>query len=346
MNLRFDYLNFQYADSLYIGGGTPSLLQPVLLERIIEYAKKVFGLNPNVEITLEANPNNLHEEYMKQLADTSINRLSIGIQSFFDDNLQLLGRIHTGKQAETALDLAAKYRFFNLSVDLMYAYPGLTADQWSQNMEKVKTVNHLSCYSLSLAPSSLLYRQIEENTYRMPDEKQEIEQYKALLSLAKNNYFIHYEISNFCKQDQFSRHNTAYWKREPYIGLGVAAHSFNGFQRQWNKADISYYIQQIKRMNTPQEWKQQGLNTLFEQETLSPIMQLNEYIMTSLRTIEGCDLQYVQDCFGTDFYAVLKTKLKYIRPQYYTFNKDILKLNETGRLLTDGIASDLFFEEL
>ncbi|MDR1878031.1 MAG: coproporphyrinogen III oxidase family protein, partial [Bacteroidales bacterium] len=332
-------------DTLYIGGGTPSVLSPQTIEQIITHARKVFGCKPDVEITLEANPNNLNEEYMKQLADTSVNRLSIGIQSFSDDNLRLLGRVHTGKQAETCLELADKYRFSNLSVDLMYAYPQLTNEQWIKNLEQVKQVAHLSCYSLSLDTSSELYRQIQTKKYHMPDEDQTIEQYQLLTEFAKTNHFLHYEISNFCKPNRFSRHNSDCWKGEPYIGLGTAAHSFNDFARQWNIPNIHTYIQQMNTIDSPKGWHEKGLHTLFEQEIRTKTMQVNEYIMTSLRTMWGCDLQYIRDRFGAMFFDVLHHKIKTIRSEYYLIDNNKLILNENGYLLADSIASDLFFDE-
>jgi oxygen-independent coproporphyrinogen-3 oxidase len=344
MDLRYDYLDNQPVDTLYIGGGTPSVLQPLALETIISHAKKVFGLNPDAEITLETNPNNLNHEYMKQLSDTSINRLSIGIQSFFDDNLQLLGRIHSGKQAEICLELAYRYHFSNLSVDLMYGYPHLSMYQWRKNLEKVKTVNHLSCYSLSLEPHSILYAQVQNKRYPLPNEDEIIRQYQLLTDFAAENNFIHYETSNFCKQNWFSRHNTAYWHNEPYIGIGPSAHSFNRRQRQWNIADVDRYIQQLRSLHTPEQWVSKGKNAVFNDEILTPVMQINEYIMTSLRTIWGCNLQYVKEQFGTSFHAELLNRLHTINRQWYTMENNSLVLTYHGSLFADAIARDLFFD--
>ena len=345
MDLRCDYLNGFPADTLYIGGGTPSVLQPAVIERVITHAKKIFGLKTDAEITLEANPNNLNETYFKQLADTSINRLSIGIQSFCDENLKLLGRIHTGKQAADCLELANKYRFSNISVDLMYGYPFLTENQWKENLDKVKTINHLSCYSLSLESDSKLYQQIENQLYPPPDEDETICQYQLLTNFAKNNDFIHYETSNFCKSGQFSKHNLAYWQDEIYIGLGPSAHSFNHLHRQWNKADIHNYIAQIQSIRSPKQWEEKGKNTIFDQEKLTPIMRVNEYLMTSLRTIWGCDLQYIKNHFGAFFHSELCNKLKNINSQHYNIKDNNLILNEKGSLFADAIAGELFFEE-
>ena len=343
MELRQDYLNGQSADTLYIGGGTPSVLQPAVIERIISYAQKIFGLKSNAEITLEANPNNLNEEYFKQLSNTSINRLSIGIQSFYDDNLKVLGRIHTGKQAEICLELAEKYRFFNISVDLMYGYPFLTENQWKENLNKIKTVNHLSGYCLSLEPQTTLFKQIENKIYPAINEDDTICQYQILTDFAKNNHFIHYETSNFCKSGQFSKHNTAYWQDKMYIGLGPSAHSFNHLHRQWNRSDLQNYISKIKSIHSPEQWESKGKNIVFDREIVTPVMRTNEYIMTSLRTIWGCDLQYIKNRFGEFFYIKLCDKIKRMDSSLFDFEDNKLILNEKGSLFADAIACELFF---
>jgi len=343
MELRSDYLQGLQVDTLYFGGGTPSTLAPKELENIISSAKSILGFNKDMEITLEANPNNLNEEYFKQLSDTSINRLSIGIQSFFDEDLQVLGRIHTGKQAETCMELAEKYDFSNLSIDLMYGYPRLTEKNWEANLEKAKTVNHLSCYSLSLESGTKLYRQIKDNLFSSVDEEQTLNQYRLLSDFAKNNQFLHYETSNFCKEGHFSKHNTAYWQDKPYIGLGCSAHSFNRKSRQWNVSNIENYIRNMDTMTTKEDWETKGKNLLFEQEIRTDSMRINEYIMTSLRTIWGCDLDYVETHFSKSYREKLEQNLTAISPTYYCKENDKIILTETGSLFADAIASELFF---
>ena len=342
MDIRSEYLDGDPVHTVYFGGGTPSILTPKELESLISHAKKVFEFHSDIEITLEANPNNLNEEYFKQLTDTSVNRLSIGIQSFFDENLRTLGRIHTAKQAENCIELADKYNFHNLSIDLMYGYPQLTTEQWQRNLQKVKNIPHLSCYSLSLESNSALYKQVQNGSLQLPDEEQIIEQYSLLSVFAKDNQFIHYETSNFCKAACFSRHNTAYWQDKPYIGLGCSAHSFNRKSRQWNLSNIHNYIQQIASIHTTDDWKQKGENGLFEQEQLTSSMRMNEYIMTSLRTIWGCDLQYVETCFSKHCRMELEQKLTSISRAYYSVKDEKIILTEEGSLLADAIASDLF----
>ena len=344
MDFRADYLQCQSADSLYFGGGTPSVFSPETLEKIIRQTDAVFGLKPNAEITLEANPNNLNEDYFKRLSQTSINRLSIGIQSFFDEHLAVLGRIHSGKQAEFCLELAQKYNFSNLSIDLMYGYPLLTENQWITNLQKVQNVNHLSCYSLSLEPDSVLYNEIKKGKYRLPTEEMVLNQYNTLKNFAKKNDFIHYEISNFCKPNQFSRHNSAYWKNEKYIGLGAGAHSFNGDERQWNIANLKNYIDVFSSINSFCEWKKSE-NRLYEKEFLTPVTKLNEYVMTSLRTCWGCDLDFVKTNFGDDFLSLLLQKINRLARNLYFIENHHLILSDKGFLLADGIAGELFFGE-
>ena len=342
MRFRTDYLQGQPIDTLYFGGGTPSVFSPETIEQIIRQIDIVFHLKSDAEITMEANPNNLHEDYFKHLSQTSVNRLSIGIQSFFDENLQVLGRIHNGKQAVHSLELAQKYRFNNLSIDLMYGYPLLTENQWIENLKKVQHVNHLSCYSLSLEPHSVLYKQVEAGKYPLPTEESVLNQYDILTSFAKNNHFTHYEISNFCKPDKFSKHNTAYWQNEPYLGLGTAAHSFNLIERQWNIADVKTYVEVLSATHTQQEWGKIK-NKLSEKEQLTPTMQLNEYLMTSLRTCWGCDLNFVKKQFGESIYLSLQRKVNQLNTNLYSIENDRLILSESGFLLADAIARDLFF---
>ena len=342
MRFREDYLRHQSIDSLYFGGGTPSVFSPEAIERIICQIDAVFGLKPNAEITVEANPNNLHEDYFKRLSQTAVNRLSIGIQSFFDENLKILGRIHNGRQAEHCLELAQKYHFNNLSIDLMYGYPLLTEKQWIENLEKVQNVHHLSCYSLSLEPHSVLYKQVKSGKYCLPKEEAVLNQYHILTSFAEKNDFLHYEISNFCKPNQFSRHNTAYWQNKPYLGLGPAAHSFNQTERQWNIANLKIYTNTLSESKTKREWEKFE-NELFEKETLTPVMQLNEYLMTSLRTCWGCNLDYVKKQFGESTYLLLQQKINQLNANFYVVKNEHLTLSESGFLLADAIASDLFF---
>ena len=341
MRFRANYLSDKLIDTLYFGGGTPSVFSPESIEKIIGQIDAVFSLKSDAEISLEANPNNLNEDYFKRLSQTSINRLSIGIQSFNDEHLQVLGRIHSGRQAEICLELADKYGFKNLSIDLMYGYPLLTEKQWVANLEKLRHVNHLSCYCLSLEANSVLYKQVKSGKYCLPNEENALNQYDILTDFAKSNNFLHYEISNFCKPNQFSRHNTAYWQNKAYLGLGTAAHSFNLVERQWNIADVKTYIDTLSATNTAEEWEMVK-DKLSEKEHLTPAMQFNEYLMTSLRTCWGCDLNFVKKHFGESFYLSLQQNINRLNKDCYSIENEYLILSERGFLLADAIAGDLF----
>lgn len=337
--LRKNYLEAEPIESIYFGGGTPSVLTANEIDDIISCISDNYIVSSYAEITLEANPNNLCEEYFKNLTTTRINRLSIGIQSFNDDNLKILGRIHSGKQAEDCLLLAEKYNFNNLSIDLMYGYPLLTIQQWIANLEKVKDVKHLSCYCLTLEKQSVLYKRIKNQNLQQATEDDILQQIEILEEFAQQNNFIHYETSNFCKKDFHSRHNTAYWQNKSYLGVGCSAHSFNKNSRQWNLSNIDLYINKLNKIKDVSEFD------IYEYESLSKIMQINEYIMTSLRTIWGCDLDYISKYFSEEKANLLKEKLTLIDTKNYILKNNILQLSPQGQLLADAIACQLFFEE-
>ena len=276
MELRCNYLKQAPIQTLYFGGGTPSLFSAADIDRIIDKLSRYFSFAEQCEITLEANPNSLTEDYLRSLKRTSVNRLSIGIQSFSDDDLHILGRKHTAKQAEECMYLAQKYGFTNLSVDLIYGFPGLNLEKWKHTLEKIKDIPHLSCYQLSLEHKTPLYRHIQDGSYQALSEEEIMQQYEYLIDFAKKHDFIHYETSNFCKKGCESRHNSSYWKAEPYIGLGPGAHSFDGQSRQWNVPDVNTYISFYEKVDSEQHSLSQGENILFEKEILTPDMRYNE----------------------------------------------------------------------
>lgn len=340
--LRAAYLPQDKIKTLYFGGGTPSLLSPDEIEKIINHIRAFFTLDKEIEITLEANPNNLTKDYLLLLKDTSVNRLSIGIQSFHADDLRLLGRIHMATQAEACISWAQACSFTNLSIDLMYAFPGLTLEKWEYNLSRVKDIPHLSCYQLSLEPTTTLYRAIQTGHYKDLTEEESILQYNYLTAFARKHHFIHYETSNFCKANYTSKHNISYWKAIPYLGLGPGAHSFDGNSRQWNVADVHTYLRFFSQALDPQRYLAEAENTVFEKECLSTEMKYNEYLMTSLRTMWGCDLAYVQSHFGETCLSHLYHHLANIHPKNYTLTKNTLILTETGSLFADCIAASLF----
>ena len=327
--------------TLYFGGGTPSMLPPVVLQELIDEVSEVYGLAEDAEITLEANPNHLTESYFQSLRQTRINRLSIGVQSFFDEDLRRIRRMHTGRQAEQAMELADRYGFRNLSVDLMYGLPDSSLSRWKANLQKVASVPHLSCYQLTLEEGTLLYRQQRQGTLSLPDEEEVEAQYRCLMEFATAHSFRQYEISNFCKGEAYSRHNRSYWRDEPYAGFGPGAHAYTGDFRQYNVPDVSRYIQILSRLSTPEEWKEQ-LHYLYERECLTQDMKYNEYVMTSLRTCWGCDLSYLRNRFGDEYEKHLRMQLRRIAAQHYLLAADRLRLTPSGMRFADGIAATLF----
>jgi oxygen-independent coproporphyrinogen-3 oxidase len=341
MQWRKDYLSNEPVNSLYFGGGTPSVLSAPQIGQMIETVERIFPLQKNAEITLEANPNNLTDRYLNNLSFTPVNRLSLGVQSFFDSHLRFLGRTHTAKQAQKALEAATKRGFDRICADLMYGYPSLTPKEWRENLDRVKEIPHLSCYCLSLEPNTELHRAVNQGSLSLPDEEAILQQYQILLDFAQKNQFLQYEISNFCQKDAFSRHNTAYWQQEPYLGIGTGAHSFNRHSRQWNVCDISYYIRALGGDSTENPYRSPD-QKLFQEEDLTPVMQFNEYLFTSLRTVWGCGLEDVERRFGQTALAGLRDKLRALPVHHYTVRENRLRLTKEGLLQADGIAAELF----
>ncbi|MBO4738263.1 MAG: radical SAM family heme chaperone HemW, partial [Bacteroidales bacterium] len=341
--IRKDYLPAKKIDSLYFGGGTPSLLPVDVIADFLAFVEKYFDIS-QAEITLEANPNNLTETYLLQLHQTPVNRLSIGIQSFCDEHLQLLKRVHSAKMAEQSIELAQKIGFDNLSVDLIYGIPDMTLEQWQHNLQKVKDIPHISCYSLTVEDHTLMASQMKKGIVKPLHEDILMEQIAMLLQFADRNGFRHYEISNFCKPNCFSRHNYAYWQQKPYLGLGAAAHSYNINSRQWNVAHVDKYVKYVQDicMNEQQQRVYARYeNLLYEKEILSPVMRLNEYLMTALRTDQGVDLDKIESMFLPQ----LLHKLSAVNADHYIVANNHIALTRKGFLFADNIAAKLFFEE-
>lgn len=334
--LRKKYLNGKPIESIYFGGGTPSILQIPEIEGILEELRKYFILAENREITLEANPDDLDPGILREYKTIGINRLSIGVQSFFDDDLEYLNRIHSGQRAEEVVHQAKEAGFSNISLDLIYGIPTLTAEKWQKNLEKAFSleVPHISTYSLTVEPKTALDLLIRKKKLPGPDEEQILEHFRILLRMMKEQEFEHYEISNFCKNGFYSRHNSMYWNGTPYLGLGPSAHSYNGISRQWNISNLVQYIDQINR-NEP----------FFESEELTPIQQYNEYVMVSLRTMWGCDLNTIGERFGEEVAAHFSRLVaRYLTSGELVEKTGIYYLTDEGKLFADGIAADLFLE--
>lgn len=332
--LQQPYLEKEPIETIYIGGGTPSLLGYTQLASILEKLNKTFEIKPDAEITIEANPNDLNASKIKEFKNLFINRLSIGIQSFFKEDLKYLHRLHSPSQAETAVKRSQDAGFENISIDLIYGIPTLSDENWKKNLHYSFSLNvpHISAYSLTVEPNTALNKLITKGKLTPVNEEQSIKHFKVLMQQTRENDFLHYEVSNFCKKDYFSKHNSNYWKGIKYLGLGPSAHSYNKVERQWNISDTQKYIEHLD-----------SNKLLYEKEVLSEIDKLNEYIMTSLRTMWGCDLDYIETYFGISE----KTRLKKISVQFIDDKKMIneknhLILSDEGFLFADGIAAELF----
>jgi oxygen-independent coproporphyrinogen-3 oxidase len=334
---RKDYLGNEPVNTIYFGGGTPSLLKVEDLRLKIEELKIHFNVDPGAEITLEANPDDISEGWLKELKNTPVNRLSIGVQSFYDDDLEKLNRVHSGKQALDAVEAAKAAGFSNLTADLIYGIPGLTEEKWRKNLETFFSLDipHLSAYALTVEKKTPLDLLIRKGQYPPLDERESVNHFKILLEETRKHDFIHYEISNFSREGFYSKHNSLYWLGGNYLGLGPSAHSFNGRSRQWNVSSISHYIREG-----------QIANVIDEKEELTATQRYNEYVMTSLRTIWGCDALQIENAFGAKFHDhFIRQVKKYLENGFLYQLGTKFFLSDEGKLFTDGISSDLFMED-
>ncbi|TKK65706.1 radical SAM family heme chaperone HemW [Ilyomonas limi] len=331
--LRRRYLDEPVA-TIYFGGGTPSLLSVTSLQMLLQKLRDNFTITNDAEITLEANPDDINVERLHSWKMLGINRLSIGIQSFNDADLSWMNRAHNAYQALQSIVLAQRAGFSNITIDLIYGTPTLTNEQWRRNVQQAIDLNipHLSCYALTVEPNTALHKMIENKKMPDVDEEKQSQHFELLVRWLKDAGYEHYEISNFAKPGCESRHNSSYWQGKPYLGLGPSAHSFNGTSRQWNVANNALYMQSISRSTVP-----------FEIEHLTPMQQLNEYIMTSLRTRQGISLNHVSAQWSeVDSMALIKGAKRYIMQGNVVFVNNHLQLTRSGKLLADGIAAGLF----
>lgn len=337
IELRKDEFQNEVVETIYFGGGTPSVLSIDDVRFLINSVYKNYNVIENPEITLEANPDDLDEETIIQYAISPINRLSIGIQSFFEDDLQLMNRAHNSAEAKKCLVFAIQY-FENISIDLIYGMPNMSNEKWLQNIETAVSFNipHISSYALTIEPKTALHKMIKSGTIPNLDDDVSQQHFHILIDKLQENGFIHYELSNFGKPNYFSKNNTAYWLGKKYIGIGPSAHSFDGKARSWNVSNNSLYLKAITENKLPSE-----------SEILSKIDQYNEYIMTGLRTIWGVSLEKIETEFGSNYLDYLKQQTeKYISDNLLKVENNILKTTKKGKFLSDGIASDLFLLNL
>ena len=338
--LQKDYLENETIQTIYFGGGTPSLLNKNELNRIFDQLNKYFRIDNNAEITLETNPDNLTKPYVNDIKHFPVNRISIGIQSFFDEELKYLGRIHNAEQSFNSLKYLQNEGFENLSIDLIYGIPNEKNNNlaiWKKNLDIAFSLHipHISAYSLTVEPHTILESLINTGKSKPVDEQISAEHFEKLIKSMREHNFIHYEISNFCKEGFYSKHNSAYWLQKKYLGLGPSAHSYNKISRQWNIASISKYIDSLAKEIVP-----------FEKEILSATKKYNEYILTSLRTIWGCDIDYIKSNFGETFNnLLLKESKQYFQNNFLTLSEKKILLTDRGKLFADKISSDLFMDE-
>ena len=320
-------------ETIYFGGGTPSVLTSEEINFLIQEVYSNFKVAETPEITLEANPDDLSNERIFELANSPINRLSIGIQSFFEEDLQLMNRAHNAEEAKRSLAEATKY-FDNISIDLIYGIPGLTNEMWKQNIETALSfgIPHISSYALTVEPKTALKKLIQTGKISEPKDEVAQEHFQILVDTLQANGFIHYELSNFGKENYFSKNNSAYWLGKKYLGIGPSAHSYDGISRSWNIANNSIYLKEIQEEKLPSE-----------AEILSQEDRYNEYIMTGLRTIWGVSLARIEEEFGTKFLDyLLKQSAKFVADDLLSIADNVLKTTRKGKFLADGIASDLF----
>lgn len=335
-----DYLADAEISSIYFGGGTPSLLSDQELELIFSKIYQLHKVRPNAEITLEANPDDLSLDKLKALRNSPVNRLSIGIQSFAEEDLRFMNRAHNAEEAITCIENALAQGFPNLTLDLIYGAPTTSHAQWAKNLDTIfqYPIPHLSAYCLTVEPKTALDHFVRQGKTAPVDEEHANAQFLYLMEATQAQGYEHYEISNFAKPGHYARHNSSYWLGDPYLGIGPAAHSFNGLSRQWNVANNAKYL---KIFEDDQLKTLEGTG-LFERETLDPATRYNEYVMTGLRTVWGCDLQKIEPTFQSFF---LENIQPFIAQGQVLVQEQKYRLSPSGKFIADHIASELFFIE-
>jgi oxygen-independent coproporphyrinogen-3 oxidase len=330
--LRKDYISEEKVNTIYFGGGTPSVLTGEQLSFIMKILKNSFQVTPNAEITFEANPDDLNKEYLVLLKNLGINRLSIGIQSFQNEHLKKMNRRHNAEQAIRSIENAATAGFSNLSADLIYGLPGLTTEEWKSSLQQMfrLPVVHLSAYHLTYHQGTPFYTWLKKGTLKELPEDESIEQFNFLIDEAEKAGFEQYEISNFARNGLYSKHNSAYWTGEKYLGLGPSAHSFNGDSRRWNVAPVESYI---RGMENNTSW--------FEEEHLSEKDKFNEYILTRIRTKWGISVHEIEERFGLKYAGMVeKEAAKYLQSKKMKETHGIFTLTRKGLFVSDDLMTD------
>ena len=337
IEMRKNEFQDEIVETIYFGGGTPSILSIADLRFLIDEVYRNYKVVEKPEITVEANPDDLAENRIIELSKNKVNRLSIGIQSFFEDDLKMMNRAHNAEEAKKCLETATQY-FDNISIDLIYGVPEMSNEKWLQNIETALSfgVPHISSYALTVEPKTALHSFIKKGIIPQPDDEVAQDHFHILVDKLSENGFIHYELSNFGKENYFSKNNSSYWLGKKYIGIGPSAHSYDGKNRGWNVSNNSLYIKSIQENKLP-----------IEIETLTKTDRYNEYIMTGLRTIWGVSLERVEQEFGKTYLDYLNRQAaKFIEDHLLFVDDNILRTTKKGKFLSDGIASDLFLLNL
>lgn len=333
IRLRKEEFADEVIETIYFGGGTPSILEVSDLRMLIDEIYKNYAVAENPEITVEANPDDLSEVRIITLSENKINRLSIGIQSFYEEDLKLMNRAHNAEEAKKCLEIATKY-FDNITADLIYGIPGLTNEKWLHNIQTLLDLNipHISSYALTVEPKTALQKFIKQGIVPQPDDAVAHEQFLMLVDILEANGFVHYELSNFGKPGYFSKNNSAYWLGKKYLGIGPSAHSYDGTNRSWNIANNAIYIKSLAEDKQPSET-----------EILTETDRYNEYIMTGLRTVWGVSLERIKSEFGENMLQyLLQNAERYLKDEKLILENNILRTTKKGKFFCDGIASDLF----
>ena len=337
MALRQNELDGEIIETIYFGGGTPSILEVDEINDLIQTVYNLFEVNEHPEITLEANPDDLDKATLYKLAESRVNRLSIGIQSFYEDDLKMMNRAHNSTEAIECLEIATSL-FDNISIDLIYGIPNMSNERWLSNVQRILDLGipHISCYALTVEERTALNKLIKKGVIPSPEEEVAHQHFMLLIETLKAKGYIHYELSNFAKPGYYSKNNSAYWLGKKYLGIGPSAHSFDGVHRSWNIANNSLYIKDISEDKLPREIEELNLTDRY-----------NEYIMTGLRTIWGVDLTRVEREFGKTYHDYLiKLSAPFLEEGLMHKEGDILTITNKGKFLSDGIASDLFYLDL
>lgn len=333
--LRKDYLNERIISTIYFGGGTPSILSAKQLCEILDLIRTTYTVLSEAEITMEANPDDLSAEYLKEIKSIGINRLSIGIQSFSDKDLIFMGRRHSAMQAIEAVKMSQSVGFENISIDLIYGIPGMSVKQWKENLHQAFQLNvqHLSAYHLTFHKGTQFWKQLAKGAIREIDEDESIIQFETLIEEAKKNDFVHYEISNFALDGFFSKHNTSYWNQTEYLGLGPSAHSYNKATRFWNVSSVKKYLQHIDNKSIAGKL-----------ETLSINDKFNDYLLTRLRTCWGISKNQLLQQFGSKYFQYFEQKIIHYKSLgFIEESNDNVFITKKGLFISDSIIEELFY---